>query len=883
MSKFKKKHEQWLVLKLVMAFLMVVLFGMMHSFSAFATEDVSSGDSGVSKPDVSDWDDSKKIYAYSWDDDVLKKLDIVLDNYPEFKPFVEYVNLGVASEESLEMIDASFTSNKYPSLIPADIGSAKYWIDDYSKTLVLSQIGLTDDVLGNSYQYAKDFGTCYGDLKAVTWQSTAGSVFYNKAIARDTFGTDDPVAIQEKLKDWDSFFAAAEKLKAKNYKIVSGPKDVYYAIINAHTEPWVIRFSEDTEVFKPDSAIRTYIETAKRLVDGGYTNGTEMWDGEWADSMKDGGNVFCYFGCPWMVGVFQGNGASDGSWGTCVGPQPFYWGGTYVSVGKDTPNPELCAFLLYELTCDPEIGVQLTNETGDVVNNIAANKRLADGEIADDNNAVQFFGGQNPYITWAEASEGIQQSAVRYTDKYYEGYISIAAEGYSSGLYSTVEEALDYIRGRSYEELGILSDEYATEAPEIKVNTNVTGSINSKYDYDWYKIKVSQAGVIKIRFDHQNLRSSNRYWYISIYDKDFNNIAGDTNCWYINGNGTSYTLPDIGLPAGTYYILVESGDYTSDTNYKMNVGFTPTATAEKEYNGDRDSANPIELNTAYSGSLFMADDVDWYKFVLTKSGLVTISFGHENLDSDYDCWRVYLANANGDNITLGSSAYYDIDTKGTVTVLPQKSLSAGTYYLLVMPATYTSDSTYSIKVGFAVPVEPKKEEPIVNTTGWKKSGSNWIYQRSNGTYPKKQWEKIGNKWYYFDANGYSATGWKKVGKNWYYFSPAEKTHGQMQIGWKQVGKKWYFFKKDGAMAANEWCQGYWLNKDGTWTYKKKATWKKDKKSWWFGCKGWYAKSKWQKIDDKWYYFDAKGYITTGTKKIGKKTYKFNKSGACLNP
>ena len=121
-------------------------------------------------------------------------------------------------------------------------------------------------------------------------------------------------------------------------------------------------------------------------------------------------------------------------------------------------------------------------------------------------------------------------------------------------------------------------------------------------------------------------------------------------------------------------------------------------------------------------------------------------------------------------------------------------------------------------------------------------------------------------------------GWKKEGGKWFYYLKDVK-----QKGWKQIGKKWYFFKKDGSMAANEWCQGYWLNKNGTWTYKNKATWKKDKNGWWFGCKGWYARNQWQKIDDKWYYFDAKGYITTGTKKIGGKTYRFNSSGACLNP
>ena len=414
---------------------------------------------GIAAPDTSSWTEAQKIYAYSWDDDFQKKLNVVLDAYPQYKDYVEYINLGCASEESLEQIDNAINDgSKYPSLIPADIGSAKYWTEDDNKTLDLKTIGFTDDMLSNAYDYAKDFANFNGELKAVTWQSTAGSVFYSRAIAKDVFGTDDPDAIQAEIADWDKFFAAADKLKEKGYKIVNGPKDVYYAIINAHTEKWVNTAADGTETFKPDATITQYIETAKKLADGDYTNMGDMWGGDWAKNMQDGGNVFCYFACPWMIGVFTGNGATNGSWGACVGPTSYYWGGTYVSVGKNTNNPELCAFILYALTCDPDIGVAITNKTGDAVNNKAANARLVNGEIASDNAGVAFLGGQNPYGTWAAAAENIEQGAVTYQDKNYEAYISDAANGYIAGTYATVDDALNYVKEQSKTQLGIAAE-----------------------------------------------------------------------------------------------------------------------------------------------------------------------------------------------------------------------------------------------------------------------------------------------------------------------------------------------------------------------------------------------------------------------------------------
>ncbi|MBO4873208.1 MAG: N-acetylmuramoyl-L-alanine amidase family protein [Lachnospiraceae bacterium] len=183
------------------------------------------------------------------------------------------------------------------------------------------------------------------------------------------------------------------------------------------------------------------------------------------------------------------------------------------------------------------------------------------------------------------------------------------------------------------------------------------------------------------------------------------------------------------------------------------------------------------------------------------------------------------------------------------------------------------------------------------TPGWHKDENGWKYVLEDGTYSVNRWEKIGGKWYHFDADGYMQTGWLKLNNKWYYLG----TNGAMVTGWKQVNGKWYyfnaggdmvtnwkkindkwyyfnaggdmvtgwktiggktyFFKTSGAMAASEWCGGWWLNGNGTWTYPYKATWRKNAKGWWFGDEsGWYAKNCTITIDGKSYTFDAKGYM-----------------------
>ena len=189
-----------------------------------ATEADASATGAIAAPSTDGWDDSKKIYAYSWDEDFSKKMNVVLDKFPEYKDYVEFVTLGVGgtSDEYKTAIDTALTSgDKYPSLIPADNDVAKYWSEDDTKTANLTDLGFTDDVMANSYDFAKQYGTYNGELKAVTWQATAGSVFYRRDIAKEVLGSDDPETVQAALADWDKFFETADKLKNAGYKIVS--------------------------------------------------------------------------------------------------------------------------------------------------------------------------------------------------------------------------------------------------------------------------------------------------------------------------------------------------------------------------------------------------------------------------------------------------------------------------------------------------------------------------------------------------------------------------------------------------------------------------------------------------------------------------------------
>lgn len=108
--------------------------------------------------------------------------------------------------------------------------------------------------------------------------------------------------------------------------------------------------------------------------------------------------------------------------------------------------------------------------------------------------------------------------------------------------------------------------------------------------------------------------------------------------------------------------------------------------------------------------------------------------------------------------------------------------------------------------------------------------------------------KSGNYWYWFDSSGYMTTGWQKVSGKWYWMDSG----GAAVTGWKKIGSYWYAFDSSCAKTTG------WFKDGSTWYYLRTAT--NTPAS---GPEG--------------------AMLAGGTWTIGGKAYRFDSSGACLNP
>ena len=298
-------------------------------------------------------------------------------------------------------------------------------------TMNLADLGITDaDDLKDQYEYTKDIVTDEsGNLKGASWQACSAGLIYNRAAAKDVLGTDDPDKVQEAVKDWDTFMATAEKAKAAGYKMTSTVNDTYRVYSNNVSAPWV----QDGKVVV-DPNLKAWVDNSKKMVDAGETTTSELWSDDWSKGFFPEGKVFCYFGPAWLINFSMhadedDSIANQGGWGLVVGPQSFYWGGTWIAAATGTDNPTLVKDIILKMTTDQDILKDIAVKDSDCVNS----KTVLNALASDESFKNDILGGQNPYPQLAAGAEKVDMSNISPYDQGCNEEFQSAMKNYFDG------------------------------------------------------------------------------------------------------------------------------------------------------------------------------------------------------------------------------------------------------------------------------------------------------------------------------------------------------------------------------------------------------------------------------------------------------------------
>ena len=312
-------------------------------------------------------------------------------------------------------------------LIEADY-ALKYVDADVDVALPLSELGITAEDIADQYTYTQEIvSDANGEVRGTTWQATPGLFAYRRSIAKDVLGTDDPAEVQAALSDWDKFNAVAAQAKEKGYFMLSGYDDSFRTFSNNVAQPWVTGTT-----LTVDENIMKWVEQTKLFTDEGYNNKSSLWSDTWAQDQGADGKVFGFFYSTWGINfTLVGNAGEEGfgDWAVCEGPQPYYWGGTWLCAARGTDNTELVKDVMIQLTANADIMKDITNVTQDYTNTVSAMQEIAE----DPNFASAFLGGQNHIALFSEVAPTIDMSNVSAYDQGCNEKIQAAFKDYFDG------------------------------------------------------------------------------------------------------------------------------------------------------------------------------------------------------------------------------------------------------------------------------------------------------------------------------------------------------------------------------------------------------------------------------------------------------------------
>lgn len=407
----------------------------------------------TSEAEVSGSDEGKVLNIYAWNEEFKSR---ITDHYPGYEevdathgkigdvdvvwtitPNNDNAYQNNLDQQLLKQADASADDKIDIFLVEADY-ALKYSDTDY--TMAVSDLGITDDELANQYDYTKKIlEDSNGVLKGVSWQSTPGVLIYNREIAKDMWGSDDPAEVQKHVSDWDTFYATGSELAAKGYKLTATVNDSYRVYSNNVSSKWV----EDGKL-NIDPQFKAWADAEKASYEAGQTTTGELWSDEWSAGFYPDGKVFAYFGPAWLINFSMGQDdeksiAHAGGWGATEGPQAFYWGGTWICAATGTDNPTLVADIMRKMTTDETILKDIVSKDSDCINN----KNVLSSLASDDSFGFSVLGGQNPFGLFTENVEKIDLSELSAYDQGCNESFQKIMKDYFSGQYATYDEAIE--------------------------------------------------------------------------------------------------------------------------------------------------------------------------------------------------------------------------------------------------------------------------------------------------------------------------------------------------------------------------------------------------------------------------------------------------------
>lgn len=338
-------------------------------------------------------------------------------------------------------LDGAFmTGRNLPDVIALEIAYVKKYVNSgFLYSLSSDGLNLEADAKEVSYPYTLDVATNNEKLYGLSWQATPGAFYYRRSMAEQVLGSSDPLIVQEFLSDWGKFMETAEQLKQNgDIRIMSSLTGALRVFLAQREKAWI-----DNNKLEIDEYMMEYFDHAKQLQQNLYINETQEYrEGWFSDMSKD--KVFGYFLSTWGLhyslkpNAKDASGTSDtsGDWGVIPGPAPYFYGGTWLAVHKDSKMKDEAKALIEYFTLNEDFLTKWASDTGDFVNNRNVVNSIKDG-FND-----EFLSGQNHYSLFASLADNVRANNLSGFDSSINNVFLESVVNYALGEIATKQTAI---------------------------------------------------------------------------------------------------------------------------------------------------------------------------------------------------------------------------------------------------------------------------------------------------------------------------------------------------------------------------------------------------------------------------------------------------------
>lgn len=308
--------------------------------SESSSSEVNGSNNSVDYNEPLPTDYTGTLTMWGWDDPYFNA---VTEAFNEKYPNVKFVYTPMANGDTLQKYQTALaTGTELPDVAWSIIDSrAKVFELDMWEDL--SQAPYNFDINDVYESVHSRMINSKGAVNGIEQCLVPAGFAYRKDLAKEYFGTDDPIELEAMFPDWESFIEAGTEVYDKSngsVHMMAGVADAQQFIREQGGKSWI-----EGDTINATSALKDSIDLSVQFRDNNTADNLEAWSAPWYASFGEGKWIFA--GCatwsiPSTIEPNDPEGEKSGHWGLMNAPGgDIIWGGTTLGITKSSKDKRL--------------------------------------------------------------------------------------------------------------------------------------------------------------------------------------------------------------------------------------------------------------------------------------------------------------------------------------------------------------------------------------------------------------------------------------------------------------------------------------------------------------------------------------------------------------